>query len=234
MNQVFLAAMVLALCLVATEAVIAESSSEEREARKTEEAVEDQRAASDVITSAAVTVEALKEKEQFSLLLPDAKAVLVVPSLFKAGFLVGIKAGDGILMVRNESDDGWSAPAFYRIQAASVGMQVGAELSEVALLIMTDEALQKILGGSIELGAGIDITVASLSGEGAIDTTSDVYTFALSKGVFAGLSLEGAGLDFDEKRNNNYYKQELTAEGIVLDSAIKNGKALPLYRALNS
>lgn len=232
--QKFLLTTALALCLASTQGVMAESSSEERAAKKAEEAAQDERSAADVVADAATTIEALKGKERFAELLPDAKAVIVVPALFKAGFLVGVKAGDGVLTVRNDSEDGWSAPAFYRIQAASVGMQFGAELSEVALLVMTDEALQDILDGSIELGAGVGVTVAGLSGEGSIDTSGDVLTFTLSKGAFAGVSLEGAALDFDEKRNNNYYDKELTAEGIVLDNAVKNGKAKPLYQALSS
>lgn len=232
--QPYLTAITLAFCLVTTQAALAESSSDERQARKAEEAAAEELLAIDVIANAATTVDAFKSTERFVDLLPDAKAVVIVPSLFKAGLFVGIKAGDGVLMVRNESEDQWSAPAFYRIQAASIGMQIGAELSEVALLVMTDDALQKILTGSIELGAGFGITVAGLSGEGAIDTASDVYTFTLSKGVFAGLSLEGAGLDFDDKRNNSYYEQVLTAKSIVLDDTIKNGKAKTLYKALNS
>lgn len=232
--QKFLLTTALALCLVSAQGAVAENSAQERAEKKAEEVAQDERSAGDVVVDAASTVEAFKAKERFVELLPDAKAVIIVPSLFKAGFLVGVKAGDGILMVRNDSEDGWSAPAFYRIQAASVGMQFGAELSEVALLLMTDEAVKNVLAGSIELGVGVGVTVAGLGGEGSIDTAADVYSFTLSKGAFAGVSLEGAGLDFDEKRNNNYYKQELTPEDIVLDDAVKTGKAKPVYQALKS
>ncbi len=193
-----------------------------------------ERSAQAILADAIQTLEAMKTKPRFAELLPEAKAVVIAPSLFKMGFIIGGRGGQAVMLVRNESDDGWSAPAFYGISAASVGLQFGVEVSEMALLVMTDEALNQMLAGSLELGAGIDVTVGSLGAEGGIDTATDVYTFTLTQGAFAGVSLEGASLNYDEARNRAFYNQDLTAEAIVLDDKIKTGRAKPLYAVLNS
>src|SRR5215469_5193752 len=100
------------------------------------------------------TIEALKVDPNFSnfnSLLRQAKAVIVVPQLIKAGLIVGGEGGSGVLLARNAQGQ-WSAPAFISLGGASIGLQIGAESSEVVLIVMNNRALDKLLADKVSLG----------------------------------------------------------------------------------
>ena len=187
----------------------------------------------DIIKKSTTTVQALKERQRFTQLLREARGAMIVPEVLKAGFIVGGKGGRGVVMARTE-DGGWSYPAFYRIHAASVGLQFGVEVAQIALLIMSDKALDAVLAGDVELGAGVSVAVGPLGGAGEISTQSDVFTFSINKGAFAGVSFEGAVISTNEARNEVFYGQAATAEDIVKKGLFKNPAADGLRAALAS
>ena len=130
-------------------------------------------------------------------LLHRARAILIVPSLVKGGFILGGQGGTGVLLVRDPNNT-WSSPAFYGMAGGSLGLQIGVEVSEVALIIMTDKALEAILKNEFKVGAEAGLTLATVGAGAEASTTSnvgaDIYSFSESKGLFGGIALQGAGV----------------------------------------
>lgn len=150
-----------------------------------------------LVDRARATVEHLKADPNFSNLnelLHQAKGVVVVPELVKAGLIIGGAGGSALLLARSPQGE-WSYPAFYRLAAASIGFQIGAQVSEVALVVMNQQALEKLLTDHITLGADVSVAAGPVGGSLQAGTTTnvgaDIYTFASSKGLFGGLALEG-------------------------------------------
>ncbi len=110
-------------------------------------------------------------------LIRRAKAVLIVPRLIKGGFIVGGEGGDGVLMARRRN--GWSDPAFYVIGAASFGLQVGLEQSEMILLVMSEKGLNGIMHDQFKIGAQAGITVVTL-GSGVEGAMAGAWAFRIS------------------------------------------------------
>lgn len=180
-----------------------------------------QQAEQDVVDKARMAVQNLRGDPDFPTLnqaLDRAKAVLVIPSLLKAGFILGGEGGSGVLLVRTAS--GWSDPAFYTMASGSIGLQVGAQDAEVILTVMTDKGLNQVIKNQFKLGADASIAVGP-KGMGVEAATTpalgaDIYSFARTRGAFAGGSFEGSYISAREEWNRNYYGQNLSVEDIVV------------------
>ncbi len=165
-----------------------------------------------------------------------AKAVMIFPELYKGGFILGAEGGKGVLAVRNGGN--WSQPAFYDLAAGSLGLQIGGQVSEVVLTIMSDKALDAVIDDQLKFGGDMAIAVGPIGkGIGADTTTNfqaDVYSFAKTAGLFGGVSFEGAGILKDDKWNAAYYGQGATARGIVLDGKFSNPNTQGLLNSLSA
>ena len=164
-----------------------------------------------------------------------ARGVLVVPSLVKAGFLIGGEGGNGVLLARR-ADNSWSYPAFCTIGAASIGFQVGIQDSQVMFVIMSDKGLRAMMSDEVKLGADASLAVGPVGGgvEGATTTAlnADIYSYARAKGLFAGVSFEGAVVKSRPSHNTAYYGRGATPRAIVIDGRFANPEADGLRRAL--
>jgi len=171
----------------------------------------------------------------FHELLGRAKAVIVVPQLLKAGFIIGGEGGSGVLLARNAQGH-WSSPAFYRLGSASIGLQAGAEMSEVVLLVMNQGALDKLLKDRVTLGGDVSVAAGPIGGTVEARTTvnagADIYSFARSKGLFGGVALTGGVLVPNEDANHAYYGIDATAQGIAIDQKYSNPAADQLRDSL--
>ncbi|EKE71537.1 lipid-binding SYLF domain-containing protein [Oceanibaculum indicum] len=151
--------------------------------------------------------------------LKQAKGVLIVPDLIKAGFILGGQAGDGVLLTRG-ADGSWSGPAFYQVIAGSIGLQAGVESRETIFLVMSDAGLKKLMQNEMKLGADASVAVGGVgAGVGAASTgnpEADILVYAKSKGLFGGGSLEGGVVKPKPEMNKAYYGADVTAEGIVM------------------
>ena len=171
-------------------------------------------------------------------LLKKAKAVAIFPGVFKAGFIVGGQGGTGVILARTK-DGSWTGPAFYTMAGASVGLQIGASSTDFMMMIMTDNGLKGILKGHAKLGG--DATVAAgpegrsaTGGSTFAGKDSDIYSYSMSAGAFAGVSLDGAGLEFDKARTQAYYGKAYTPEQILFKNmAAKPGSAQKLIAQLD-
>ena len=194
-----------------------------------------------LVDQARIAVEKLRADPtlpSFPALLSQAKAVLMVPELVKAGFIFGGEGGLGVLLVRNPETGEWSPPAFYTMAAASVGLQIGVQVSKVMFLIMTDGGLSALMSDKLTLGADASIAAGPMGAGIEAGTTFnadvDIYSFAQTKGLFGGLSFEGAVLVPDDDANEAYYGKAVTARGVVILGEVENSAADDLREALAS
>ena len=168
-------------------------------------------------------------------LVHKARAVLIVPRLVKAGFILGGEGGSGVLLARDASG-GWSYPSFYGMGGGSIGLQIGGETSRIVLIIMTEPALSAVMRDEFKIGAEAGVTVVKLGGSGEASTTAnagaDIYAVAKSKGLFGGVALEGAVISPRTAWNRAYYGSDATAEAIVLRHGASNPGADALRSAL--
>ncbi|MAZ03866.1 MAG: hypothetical protein CMN56_12075 [Sneathiella sp.] len=175
------------------------------------------------------------EMEQFRKLLAVAKGVVVFPQVLKAGFFVGGAGGSGVLLGKDEAGN-WSSPAFYTMGQGSIGLQFGAQANELVLVVMTDKALQAIISNQVKLGGDLSAAVGPVGTTlGASTTTNlkvDVFSFAISKGLFIGASVEGSILSSNTDSNESYYGQPTTSQQIVIDRTVSNPQADGLRSAL--
>ena len=182
-----------------------------------------------------LTVKGSPQGDAFRDALADASGVLIVPDFYKGGLIVGGATGEGVLMSRN-ADESWSEPAFFRLSSGSIGLQAGLKESELVLVILNDQALEKILQDKITLGAEGGIAVAKIgAGMGAGSTTdvdADVVAFSNSEGAFAGVSVEGSVLSIGETHNEAYYGQPVTTREILQGSASPRYDAGQLQQSL--
>jgi lipid-binding SYLF domain-containing protein len=167
----------------------------------------------DTILAATETVEALSTIPFRGIppaLLHDAVGVAVIPEVVKAGFVIGGRFGRGVVLVR-QADGCWSNPIFVTLAGGSIGWQVGLQSTDVVLVFKTRASLDRILRGKGKITLGADVGVAAgpvgRQVEAATDAQlrAEIYSYSRSRGLFAGLSLEGAGLLVDFQANQAYY-----------------------------
>ncbi|MEO1192470.1 MAG: lipid-binding SYLF domain-containing protein [Pseudomonadota bacterium] len=174
--------------------------------------------------------------EELRSFMQNAQGVLIFPSVIKGGFIIGAEGGRGLLCARQGTT--WSYPAFYHLAGASIGLQIGGQISQVMMTIMNKDALDRVLKNNLELGAGASVAIGPIGkkiGAGSTgDFEADIFTFAASEGLFAGLSFKGASIGEDQDRNTYYYGRRLSAADIVLRNAGANSQAESLRQALNT
>ncbi len=141
-------------------------------------------------------------------LFQRARAVMVVPQLVKGGLFVGGEGGNAVLLSR-EASGNWGQPLFYTIGSVSFGLQIGLEVAEVVLFVMSDRALKAWTEDEVKLGAkaGLTVLVVGSNAEAAATTHGDVdvIAWAKAKGAFAGITLEGSVIKPRNEWNQAYY-----------------------------
>ncbi|NQU61604.1 MAG: lipid-binding SYLF domain-containing protein [Rhodospirillales bacterium] len=192
-----------------------------------------------VLDLSADTVEnfiRLPRLKEFTKHLPQARALMIMPAIVKAGFIVGGEGGTGVLIARQASG-GWGYPAFYTIGAASIGFQFGIQDVETILVIRNEGALKSIIKNQGKLGTDIGVTAGFVgAGMEASTTTNlrfDVLAFTNAKvGAYAGASLEGGVVARRRDFNEAFYGRGATPEAIVLEGRYKNPQADKLRSVL--
>ena len=168
-------------------------------------------------------------------LVNKARGVLIYPQVFRGAFIFGGSGGSGVLLVRDAASGKWSGPAFYTIGEVSFGLQVGADASEVVLVALTDRGVTALLATSGKLGANASIAVgplgAGLTGATA-NISADIVSYSRNKGLYAGLSLEGAVVAVREALNAAYYGRDVTPGQILIQREVSNPHAAGLIEAI--
>src|ERR1039457_3976517 len=160
-------------------------------------------------------------------LLDKAECVIVLPSVMKAAFIVCGSYGRGVMSCRSGPDFSghWSAPAMMALEGASVGFQIGGQASDFVLLVMNKRGADSILTSQVKLGGDV-AAAAGPKGRNAAASTditmrAEVLSYSRSRGLFAGISLEGSTLRPDNDGNERIYGKGTTAKEVVINRAIR-------------
>ncbi|MGE5110115.1 MAG: lipid-binding SYLF domain-containing protein [Acidobacteriaceae bacterium] len=140
-------------------------------------------------------------------ILGEAKCLAVVPSLLKGGFIVGGAYGKGVASCKTNT--GWSAPAFFRVEGGSFGLQIGGQAVDYIMVIMNDQGMQNLLASKFKLGADASVAAGPVGrhAEGSTDwkMRAQVLTYSRTRGVFAGITLNGAVIKQDQDDTRAFY-----------------------------
>jgi SH3 domain-containing YSC84-like protein 1 len=168
--------------------------------------------------------------------IKDAKGIFIVPQLLKAAFFFGGEGGSGVFLVRDDKTGTWSEPAFYTMGAGSFGFQFGAQASEIVLLVMSQRGVESLLSNTFKLGADVSVAVgpvgAGIEGSTAMNLSADMVSFARSKGLFGGISVEGAVIAIRDESNRRYYGKEARPVDILVKQTVMNPHSADLKAAL--
>src|SRR5436305_7920281 len=149
--------------------------------------------------------------------LSNAKCILVVPDLIKGGFIVGGKHGRGVATCRTTK--GWSAPAFVSVGGGSWGLQIGVEGVDLVMLVMNDQGFQHLLSSKFQLSGEGSVAAGPVGRHASAGTdwkmSTEMLTYSRSKGVFAGLTLEGAVVQQDDDSTRAIYGKDMTFRNIL-------------------
>jgi SH3 domain-containing YSC84-like protein 1 len=191
-----------------------------------------------LVDRARITIDDVYKDKAFGNspdLIHKARAILIIPRLYKGGFFVGGEGGDGVMLAR--TPHGWSQPAFYAMGSASFGLQIGLEQSEVVLFIMSQKALDAVLRNQFKFGANAGLAVVTLGSSVGAATTSaagaDIVVWASSSGASAGITLDGSIIKPSPDSDRDYYGRNLNTRDIIFRNEGINPGAASLRQALS-
>lgn len=169
-------------------------------------------------------------------LMEHAVAVAVIPHMVKGAFGLGGTYGKGLVSHR-EPGGKWSAPSFIEIGGGSFGLQLGVQAADLVLVFTSDDGFKGLLDGKIKLGVDAAVAAGPVGRKAEVGTDvllkSPVFSYSRSKGLFAGISLEGAAVTIDDSANKKVYGKEVTGHDIMLGKGVQmNNDVAPFVRAL--
>lgn len=141
-------------------------------------------------------------------LLEKAEGVVIIPNMIKGGFVVGVRHGRGVVLVRNENR-GWQPPQFVTMTGGSVGWQAGIQATDVVLVFQTKKSIQGLLTGKFTIGVDASAAAGPVGRQASAGTDlslqSEIYSYSRSRGLFVGAAVDGSSLQIDTLANRNYY-----------------------------
>lgn len=189
---------------------------------------DDAKEARQLVKDAAATLHQMKGIPKLKELLSKAKGVFIVPHYGRAAVGVGGRGGEGALVAR--SDGKWSSPVLYDIGGISVGAQLGGEGGQIALLLMSDDALESFRGeNTFSLNADAKLTFADYSkvaGTSTLGEGQDVVFWSATEGAFAGVSLSATDMNWDDEENAAYYGRAVKPVDVLSGKVSKTGSEL--------
>ncbi len=176
-----------------------------------------------------------KEANDARNLLRKAKGVMVCPQIFKAGFILGGQGGSCIMSGRTQN--GWSSPAFYGMGSGSIGLQIGIQDAQIIFIILTEKGLQALLDSQFKLGADASVAIATIGvgiqGSTTAALNADIVAYAATRGLFAGVSIDGSLISTKSDWNQIYYGKPMGAQQLVISNEGANPGADPLREMLS-
>ncbi len=153
--------------------------------------------------------------------MSSVDAIAIFPSTIRGGFIFGGHRGRGIVSARDVQTGEWSLPAFLTLTGASFGLQIGGQATDIVLLIMNRRGLDRILGNQFKIGAEASVAAGPVGRSAAAATdlllTAEILSYSRSRGLFAGVSLEGSTVRSDRDANERYYGYPYDTRDIILD-----------------
>ncbi len=159
-------------------------------------------------------------------LLSRAEAIAVIPGFWNAAWVIGGRHGKGVIMVR-KGPKNWSYPSFISMIGGSLGFQIGVQKADIILVFKNKKSVRTIANGKFTLGAGASVVAGPIGRKAEADTDikfeAEIYSYSKSKGLFAGISVEGASLSMDTDANAKFYRSfDLTVEEILSKDGIES------------
>ena len=171
-------------------------------------------------------------------LMEKAKCIVVIPGMKKVGFIFGAKFGNGFAVCRRPGNVGWSAPAAMRVEGGSVGFQIGASETDIVLLVMNDGGMRNLLSDKFTIGGEATAAAGPLGRDASAQTDAmmraEMLSYSRSRGLFAGISLEGATLRPDEDTNRELYNRSATNREVLTGTFKTPAIAIKFEGALNA
>lgn len=170
-------------------------------------------------------------------LLDKSACIVIVPSLKKAAFVFGAKYGRGFIVCRSKSGQGWSAPGGVRVEGGSFGFQIGGSATDVVMLLMNQSAIEKLLSSKFTIGGDASAAAGPVGRTASAQTDAQLHaellTYSRAKGLFAGVSLDGATLRPDDDANKAMYGRKMSNKDVVLGTVKAPATAAKLIAELN-
>jgi len=149
--------------------------------------------------------------------MDHAKCIAVVPHMVKGGFVIGAEGGRGVATCRTEH--GWSAPAFFDVEGGSWGLQIGVEGIDLVMVIQNDKGMQQLLNSKFKIGADASAAAGPVGRHASADTdwklNTEILTYSRAKGIFAGLTLNGAAVHRDDDAMKAYYGSDASTRAVL-------------------
>jgi len=161
-------------------------------------------------TQVLTDIMSIPAREIPQAMLDGAQGIAIVPGMIKGGFIVGVRHGRGVLLVRDDGGRAWKPPIFIDVTGASVGWQIGLQGTDLILVFRTKGGLDNLVRGKITIGAGISAAAGPVGREASAATDgmlrAEIYSYSRSRGLFAGIALDGSSLSVDTAATNVYYQ----------------------------
>jgi SH3 domain-containing YSC84-like protein 1 len=171
-------------------------------------------------------------------LLAKAHCIVIVPGLKKGAFIVGGKYGKGYLSCRRKDGEGWSAPGTIRVEGGSIGLQIGGSETDLIMLVMNERGADRLLSSKFTLGGEGEVAAGpvgrSVTAQTDASMRAEMLAWSRSRGVFAGIALQGATLRQDLDENETLYGRKVENRQIVMHGMRAPSAALPLLKLLKS
>lgn len=216
---------ILAAAIIAATGLTAyaEEKAHERRIRLSAELIRDMAAQDDAASMADV--------------IKSGKGVAIFPSVTKAGLMIGGQVGEGLVLLRNPNGT-WNGPSFMGLSGASIGIQIGAQSVGLVLVITNEEGLRAFTGGnSFKLGADVAIAAGPVGRDTSAATDSrakaSIYSYSMSKGLFAGMTFEGSVLNQNRDANRAYWGRDMSAQA-ALKKPANDKRIKELVNSLNA
>jgi lipid-binding SYLF domain-containing protein len=176
-----------------------------------------------------------KDAGDMAHVLRNARAVAFIPSMVKAGLVLGGEYGEGLILRKEGSK--WFGPSFYNLGGGSVGLQFGVQKIAFILVVNNKDGVDAFLRSKTKLGADVAVAAGPVGrrGDAATDAQmkASIYSYSMTKGLFAGVSLDGSVLGISVKRNKEYWKKDISANEALKQPATDK-RILPLVREIEN
>jgi lipid-binding SYLF domain-containing protein len=199
------------------------------------EAAKDAEEARNLVEKARIAVEGMAANPNigptFRDMLSKAQGVFVAPDVLRGAFVVGGSGGKGVFLTRS-ADRSWNGPAFYGVADVSFGFQIGGDSSDIMLLAMTERGVNAFLSTGVKLGGNVGVAAGPVGG-GAAAANTDLLSYSVSKGAYAGVSLEGAVINIREDWNRAFYGRDVSTADILIRGSVKSPQSSPLVQSVS-
>src|SRR6266851_3115326 len=178
-------------------------------------------------------ITAIPAKAIPATLLADAHGVVIIPDMVKGGFVVGVRRGKGVIVARNASGE-WTAPVFVTVTGGSVGFQAGLQATDLVAVFRNRQGIDRLMRGKFTIGADAAVAAGPVGREASAATDvqlkAEILSYSRSRGLFAGVAIDGAAMQVDHKATAAYYEPKPgQPKGSVPASAIKLVEQIAAY-----